>query len=81
MAGKDLEPSTRRPRRSWLRVFVGTGVTNGKRWVGHNGGAPGVSADFRYFPDDGITVIVLGNQSGVAMGVSGWLVDLLTKDR
>lgn len=59
----------------------GTGVTNGKRWVGHNGGAPGVSADFRYFPDDGITVIVLGNQSGVAMGVSGWLVDLLTKDR
>lgn len=59
----------------------GTGVTNGKRWVGHNGGAPGVSADFRYFPDDGITVIVLGNQSGVAMGVSGWLVELLTKTR
>ena len=29
--------------------------------VGHGGGAPGVNAEFRRYPDDGITVIVLSN--------------------
>lgn len=57
----------------------GTGIEGGKRWVGHNGGAPGVSADFRHFPDAGYTVIVLGNQSGVAMPVSSWIVDLIAR--
>ena len=29
--------------------------------VGHGGGAPGVNAEFRRYPDDGLTVIVLSN--------------------
>ncbi len=29
--------------------------------VGHGGGAPGISAEFRRYPDDGYTVIVLSN--------------------
>jgi CubicO group peptidase (beta-lactamase class C family) len=56
----------------------GVGETNGHRWVGHNGGAPGVSADFRHYPDSGFTVIVLANQSRAAQGVSGWIHQLIT---
>lgn len=29
--------------------------------VGHGGGAPGINAEFRRYPDDGVTVIVLSN--------------------
>ena len=29
--------------------------------VGHGGGAPGINAEFRRYPDDGLTVIVLSN--------------------
>ena len=29
--------------------------------VGHGGGAPGINAEFRRYPDDGITMIVLSN--------------------
>lgn len=29
--------------------------------VGHGGGAPGINAEFRRYPDDGMTVIVLSN--------------------
>ena len=36
---------------------------DGHRWVGHGGGAPGVSASFRRYPDDGYTIIVLSNYS------------------
>lgn len=30
--------------------------------LGHGGGAPGINAEFRRYPDDGYTVIVLSNQ-------------------
>ena len=30
--------------------------------LGHGGGAPGINAEFRRYPDDGLTVIVLSNQ-------------------
>ena len=39
----------------------GEGSANGWREVGHNGGAPGVSADFKSFPDQGIDIVVLAN--------------------
>jgi CubicO group peptidase (beta-lactamase class C family) len=29
--------------------------------VGHGGGAPGINAEFRRYPDDGVTVVVLSN--------------------
>lgn len=41
-------------------------VDNGRRTVGHGGGAPGVSASFMRYPDDDVTIIVLSNYSGGA---------------
>ena len=56
----------------------GSATVNGQRHVGHNGGAPGVSADFRYFPESGLMLAVLSNLSGAAMPVSEWLTQLVT---
>ncbi len=58
--------------------LFGTGRQNGMRWVGHNGGVPGISADFRYYPDHDITVVVLSNYDGAAMQVSGWVNALVS---
>jgi len=58
--------------------LFGTGRQNGMRWIGHSGGAPGISADFRYYPDDELTVVVLSNYDGAAMQISGWVNALLT---
>lgn len=45
--------------------FVASGwftqAVAGHRFVGHSGGAPGVSAEFRRYPEDGYTLIVLSN--------------------
>ncbi|MDX1569125.1 MAG: serine hydrolase domain-containing protein [Xanthomonadales bacterium] len=57
----------------------GTGTLEGQRWVGHNGGAPGISADFRYYSESGLVVIVLANQSRAAMPVSHWVNGLVTQ--
>ncbi|MEQ9569235.1 MAG: serine hydrolase domain-containing protein [Longimicrobiales bacterium] len=54
-----------------------SGTTAGHRWVGHNGGGPGVSADFRYFPETGHVIVVLSNVSGGAMPVSNWITELV----
>lgn len=34
----------------------------GVRWIGHNGGAPGMNGDLRIFPDSGYAIAVLANQ-------------------
>jgi len=53
------------------------GRINGKRYVGHNGGAPGINAEFAVFPDDGYTIVVLSNTdhnaSPVAEQVRQWI--------
>lgn len=49
------------------------GNTSGHRWVGHNGGAPGISAEFLHYPDDGLAIIVLANQDNAAMAMREWL--------
>ncbi|HQR08451.1 MAG TPA: serine hydrolase domain-containing protein [Gemmatales bacterium] len=41
-------------------------TVNGHRHIGHNGGAPGISADFRDYLDLGYTAIVLSNYDGAA---------------
>ena len=56
----------------------GTGMINGHHWVGHNGGSPGVSADYRYYPEAGFTVIVLANRDHIAEPMSDWLNQLVT---
>ncbi len=53
------------------------GNTSGQRWVGHNGGAPGISAEFLHYPDDGLAIIVLANQDNAATAMREWLHALL----
>jgi len=43
---------------------------NGRRYIGHNGGAPGINAEFSVFPDSGYTVIVLSNTDSNASPVA-----------
>jgi CubicO group peptidase (beta-lactamase class C family) len=49
------------------------GTTSERRWVGHNGGAPGISAEFLHYPDDGLVIIVLANQDRAATAMREWL--------
>lgn len=53
----------------------------GLRHVGHNGGAPGVSAEFRIFPELGVTVIVLANMSRAAAPLAEWLSEMVAANR
>jgi CubicO group peptidase (beta-lactamase class C family) len=46
------------------------GRINGKRYIGHNGGAPGISAEFAVFPDSGYVLIVLANNENGATAVA-----------
>jgi len=41
-------------------------IDNGRKTIGHGGGAPGVSASFMRYPEDDVTIIVLSNYSGAA---------------
>ncbi len=49
----------------------------GRRWVGHNGGAAGISAEFLHYPADGLVIIVLANQDHAATTMREWLHALL----
>ncbi|MDB5441777.1 MAG: beta-lactamase family protein [Phenylobacterium sp.] len=40
----------------------GVGHVDGHRWFGHNGGSPGVNVETAMFPEDQVTVVVLGNR-------------------
>ena len=57
----------------------GVGSIGGWRHVGHNGGFPGVNAEFAMFPDQGIDVVVLANvDSPAATAVMGRIMSALT---
>lgn len=43
---------------------------NGQRYIGHNGGAPGINAEFSVFTDSGYTVVVLSNTGSNASPVA-----------
>ncbi len=57
--------------------LFGDRTENGQRYVGHNGGAPGINAEFSIFPELGYTVIVLANvgrgASPVAQQIRSWI--------
>jgi len=50
-------------------LFI-TQEENGHFYWGHNGGAPGIQADFSHFPKLGFTAIVLSNYGSAALPVS-----------
>jgi CubicO group peptidase (beta-lactamase class C family) len=47
----------------------GVGVAEGRRWFGHNGGAPGVNVEAAVYPDDRTAVIVMSNRDPPAATV------------
>lgn len=49
------------------------GGTPERRWVGHNGGAAGISSEFLHYPDHGLAIIVLANQDRAAEVMREWL--------
>lgn len=68
--------------RSGIRYGYGVGehVRNGHRNVGHNGGGPGIFADFRVYLDSGYTTVIFSNYGGrEAMGIARKIEDLLTE--
>jgi CubicO group peptidase (beta-lactamase class C family) len=52
---------------------------NGCRSVGHNGGAPGISAEFRCFPDLGFTYVVLSNYDHAAGHVAEFIQQMIVR--
>ncbi len=57
----------------------GEETVNGHRTIGHTGGAPGISAVFRVFPDEGYTVVVLANVDNEAMPLARKLTALIAR--
>jgi CubicO group peptidase (beta-lactamase class C family) len=53
------------------------GNSDGKRWIGHDGGAPGISAAFMHYPESDLVIVVLANQDNAAMAMREWLQALL----
>ena len=49
------------PRGSRYGYGFGDSATSGKRSIGHNGGAPGIAANFEMFPESGYTAVALMN--------------------
>lgn len=47
------------------------------RWFGHSGGAPGINADLKIFPETGYVVAVLSNLPPSAQRFSDWLTPRL----
>jgi CubicO group peptidase (beta-lactamase class C family) len=54
------------PGRKYAYGF-GEEMSNGRRIVGHNGGGPGIGANFDMIPDAGYTIVILGNYDAPAM--------------
>ena len=52
--------------------LFGEHTENGHRFYGHNGGAPGINAEFSVFPDLGYTIVVLSNTDGGASPVASF---------
>ena len=59
----------------------GDGRVNGKRNIGHNGGAPGVGAQFQSYTETGYTIVVLGNYDPPAvMPLVRQIEQIMTKE-
>ena len=70
------------PRRGYGYLY-GDSQINGMRYIGHNGGAPGINAEFSIFPEQGYTVVVLANVDQGASALAGqirqWLAHAKTE--
>jgi CubicO group peptidase (beta-lactamase class C family) len=53
--------------------------TDGMRFVGHNGGAPGINTEFRTSPESGYTIVVLSNYDRAAQPVVEKMMNLISQ--
>lgn len=58
--------------------LFGDETENGQRFIGHNGGAPGINAELAIFTNSGYTVAVLANYDGAATTVARKAKALIT---
>ncbi len=70
------------PSGQFLRYDFGAAATDGRRFFGHNGGAPGMNGELRIFPaeagHDAYTVVVLANRDPpVASVLTNFISDRL----
>ena len=65
-ATRDLLFQPLRPMGPGVSYGYGVGIheTNGHVSYGHNGGGPGMTADFRVYPDLGVTAVLFNNFGG-----------------
>ena len=63
---------------TFYRYDFGGTTSEGSRFIGHAGGAPGMNGELRVFPDDGYTVVVLANRDPpVATVIASFISDRL----
>ena len=61
--------------------LISDDVQDGHRVVGHDGGAPGISADLKIFTDLGFTVAAMSNYDFVAGTLTAYVARLITHKR
>src|SRR5260370_7845750 len=70
--GKLLQPPSREkmttPFKSNYAFGLGVDTTAGRKVISHGGGIEGFNTQLAYYPDDKLTVAVLGNLNGPAPG-------------
>jgi hypothetical protein len=66
------------PDRKYAYGF-GDSLARGHRFHGHTGGAPGINAVFRFFPDLGYTYVALANYDEAAMPVDRFVQEMITR--
>jgi len=68
-----------RGRGTWYAYLFQDKIVNGRRIVGHGGGAPGINANLDMYLDSGYTVAVMANYDGAASKVAGKIEELLAR--
>jgi len=61
--------------------LFGNHIIHGQRFVGHNGSAPGISAQFSIFPELGYTLVVLSNYDRGAISVAEQVKDWVARTK
>ena len=61
--------------------LISDDLQDGHRTVGHDGGAPGISADLKIFTDLGFTITAMSNYDHVAMAITTYAARLITHNR
>jgi D-alanyl-D-alanine carboxypeptidase len=66
------------PDGTFYRYDFSSTTAEGRKYLGHGGGAPGMNGDLRIFPDSGYTVVVLANRDPpVAQTLANFISDRL----